>query len=153
MDDVVVAPPQETEQVEAVADATVEVAEIQADRDVQIAEIQAEVITAEIEARTDIDQVVEARTDEWRRLYETLGGELSDARQQITTMQTQIDQLMETITAQAVAIAALTPPPVPEDQSNREPPSPEPPERVDAPEDQRHVSETDSPSIRKRKWM
>ena len=147
MDGVVVAAPQETEQVEAVADAAVEVAAIEAEARVEIAAIEAKTQVAAIEAQADLVVAQEESAEEWRRLYETLAAGLQDARQMTMAQAAQIEQLTETLTAQAAAIALLTPPPLLEPQEM-------PPATGEAaPEDHAPASETDNPSGRKRRWM
>lgn len=112
------APP--SEPVEAVAEASVEIAEIQAERDVAIAEIQAETTEAAIEAEAEAnDEDVEWLRAELDGLRSSLAmheaaSSAHDGR--ITELETQIASLTETVTAQAAAILLLTPQsPLPEE--------------------------------------
>ena len=140
---VVVEQAPETEQVEALADATVEVAQIEADARVEIAAIEAETQETAIEAHAEIVVAEAERVDEWRGLYEGLTASFSEQAERISQHEMQITNLTETVTMQAAAIAALTPEP----RSEAEP-EPPPEENPDGPRE----AETET-GLRKRRWM
>lgn len=158
-DVVVVAEAPPSEQLEVAADAqtaaaeaAVEIAQIAADRDVAIAEINAETTETVVEAQTADDEDVawlRAELDALRTSYETNAARLSDAEMQIAS-------LTETVTAQAAALALLTPPPLSAETSGAEPPAAPAPDMTNAGESAGHtenVPELPATPRRKRVWL
>ena len=125
--------------------AAAEVAEIEAEARVEIAAIEAETQVAAIEAQAEIAVAQVESVEEWRTNYAMLQDTLSEERAARVAMEAQIASLTETATAQAAAIASLTPLP----PSEAEPaPEEQPPE---SPAGQREAEpET---ARRKRVWM
>ena len=159
-DVVVVAEAPPSEQLEVAADAqtaaaeaAVEIAQIAADRDVAIAEINAETTETVMEAQTADDEDVawlRAELDALRTSCETNAARLSDAEMQIAS-------LTETVTAQAAALALLTPPPLSEETppAEGEPAAPAP-DMTNADESAGHtenVPEVPATPRRKRVWL
>jgi hypothetical protein len=139
------APP---EQIEAVANAAVEVAAIEAKTEIAVAAIEAETQVAAIEAQAEIAVAQMEGHDEWRAGHETHAAILSAMEARMMEHETQISNLTETVTMQAAAIAALTPvqsPPAPPSEPPEEPPANAAPAAPGEAEP--------GAGLRKRRWM
>ena len=125
---VVETPPSEHMEV-AQSEAAVEIAQIAAARDVEIASINAESTAEVVAAQTEVEIARQESVEEWRTNYAMLQDTLSEERAARVAMEAQIASLTETATAQAAAIASLTPPrplepePGPEEQPPESPPA------------------------------
>lgn len=140
---VVETPPSEQQEV-ATAEAAVEIAQIAAERDIAIAEINAETTATIVEAGAEQDdediEWLRGELADLRGQCETLRAELSNTQAMLTETNLRLDQMTETMAAQAAALTLLSPP-----QPSEPEPGPEPPAEPPAPEQ--------SGTLRKRRWM